>query len=465
VSVVALRDRLQAMDAAQRAALIGSLPPDVVRVLQYDWQLFGRPKQQRPDGDWRTWLILAGRGWGKTRTGAEAVREWAKEDSRARIALVARTAGDVRDTMIEGESGILAISPPWERPKWEPSKRRLTWPNGAQATTFSADTPNALRGPQHHKAWADELASWDDPDAWDQLMFGLRLGNNPQAIVTTTPRPTPIIRELVAQATESLDVRITGGSTYENRANLARAFIDRIVRKYEGTRLGRQELYAEVLGETPGALWNRLLWDQARWRGAMPALRRIVVACDPAVSNDPESGSNETGIVVAGVAAIEWVRRGEKVREDHGFLLDDLSGFHSADGWANVLVNACRHHKADLIVAEVNNGGDLVERNIRTVWSSAPYKAVHATRGKRIRAEPASALFEQNRVHVVGGMPQLEDQSCTWSPDSGEPSPDRMDAMVWALTELMLPDDPLPPRGLARFNKPGAGGFRWRGGV
>jgi phage terminase large subunit-like protein len=253
----------------------------------------GRANQLPPDGDWRVWLLLAGRGFGKTRTGAELIRARAMALAARRLALVAPTAGDARDIMVEGESGILAISPPWERPRYEPSKRRLTWPNGAIATLFSADEPERLRGPQHDAAWCDELASWRYPEAWDMLMLGLRLGADPRVVVTTTPQPTKLIRDLIADPT----VVVTRGTTHENRANLAPVFLGQIVRRYQGTRLGRQELEAEILEDVPGALWNRGMIEATRASRA-PALIRVVVAIDPAVSST--AGADETGIIVAG---------------------------------------------------------------------------------------------------------------------------------------------------------------------
>lgn len=469
--LVQLRDALARMTPEERGQAIATLSDDAVQALTYDWELWARDKQLRPPGDWNVWLILAGRGWGKTRTGAETVRLWAEENPGVRIALVARTPADVRDTMVEGESGLLAISPPWFRPVWKPSTRRLEWPNGSVATTFSAETPNALRGPQHHKAWADEIATWKYPDTWDQLMFGMRLpGTTPQVVVTTTPRPIPLVKELVARATDGTgEVHLTGGSTYENRGNLSDVFVKQVVRRYEGTRLGRQELNAELLGDTPGALWNRTAMEAAAWKhDRLPRFARVVVACDPAVSNDPESGSAETGVIVAGMVRVPYDMHGKPMWDavlkpghiidprqvarwwDHALVLDDLSGFYTPDGWARVLVNTARAHRADRIVAEINNGGALVESNVRTVWANAPYLGLHASRGKRTRAEPVAAMYEQGRVHHVVRSPLLEDQCCTWVPDSGEPSPDRMDALVWACTELLLPKDPPPPRGVVR---------------
>jgi phage terminase large subunit-like protein len=336
--------------------------------------------------------------------------------------------------MVEGESGLLAISPPWCRPKYEPSKRRLTWPNGALATVFSADEPDLLRGPQHDGAWVDELASWRFPDAWDQLQFGLRLGNNPRGVITTTPRPTKLIRGIAAARTTV----ITNGRSLENKANLAPEFFTFIVNKYHGTRLGRQELEGEILEDNPGALWTRANIDDNRI-AKLPPLRRIVVAADPAVTSNPDS--DETGIIVAGI---------DGQNPPHFYVLDDLSLSASPDTWARTLVMAYLNQKADRIVGEVNNGGDLVETIIRHVeidgkkaGQNASYKAVHASRGKAVRAEPIAALYEQNRVHHMGSFPVLEDQMVTWDPASDSDSPDRMDALVWAITELMEGQAPM----------------------
>lgn len=365
---------------------------------------------------------MAGRGWGKTRTGAETVAEWVRSGKCRRIALVAPTAADARDVMIEGESGLLNVGQPQERPTYEPSKRRLTWPNGAIATVFSADKPDRLRGPQHDGAWADEIAAWRYPEAWDQLMFGLRLGDDPRVVATTTPRPIPLIKELV----ESDTTHVVRGSTYDNRANLAPAFFEKIIARYEGTRLGRQELYAEILTDVPGALWNRSMIEIGRVAKPPTTLRRIVVSIDPAASANEDSA--ETGIIVAGIG-----------EDGHGYVLEDVSLTASPDKWARQAVSAFYVHGADRIVAEVNNGGDMVEHTLRTVDRTVPYKAVRASRGKEIRAEPVAALYEQGRIHHVGYFGPLEDQLCTWLP--GEKSPDRLDALVWALTELMLGGD------------------------
>ena len=335
-----------------------------------------------------------------------------------RVALVARTAADVRDVIVEGESGILAISPPSERPTWEPSRRRLTWPNGAIATTYSADVPDQLRGPQHDLAWSDELAAWQYPDAWTQLLLGLRLGRDPRVVVTTTPRPTPIIRQLIASTT----THVTRGRTMDNAANLAPQFLDAVVRQYEGTRLGRQELDGEVLDDNPGALWKRDGIDAARVSQA-PDLRRIVVGVDPAVTAN--AASDETGIIVAGLGF-----------DGRYYVLGDYSGRYSPDQWASRVVKAYRDHKADRVIAERNQGGDLVEQNLRTVDRTLPVTTVHAKRGKALRAEPVSSLYEQGRVSHVGALAALEDQMTAWDPAGDAESPDRVDALVYALAEL-----------------------------
>lgn len=360
---------------------------------------------------------MAGRGFGKTRTGAEWARACIESGRYGRVALVAPTAADARDVMVEGESGVLAVCPPENKPLYEPSKRRITWKSGAIATVYSADEPDRLRGPQHDAAWGDELAAWRYPETYDMLMFGLRLGNDPKAVFTTTPRPVRLVRDLLLDT----DCTVTRGSTYDNRSNLAPAFYKQIVKKYEGTRLGRQELYAEVLDDVEGALWTRSMIKAA---ATLPDMTRVIVAVDPAVTSGEDS--DETGIVVAGVGV-----------DGSGYVLADRSCRLSPDGWAKRAVQAYIDFGADRIVAEVNNGGDMVESVLRTVDRSVPFTKVHASRGKRTRAEPVAALYEQGRVTHAAAFPDLEDQLCGWTPESGE-SPDRLDALVWALTELML---------------------------
>lgn len=411
------------------AKYLRSLPPQEQRLL---WSILwsrieARDNQKPPEWAWQVWLILAGRGWGKTRTGAEQVQSWAESGLHRRIALVGPTAADVRDVMVEGETGILKVSEFRMRPVYEPSKRRLTWPNGVIATTFSAEDADQLRGPQHHKAWCDEIASWKYPETWDMLMFGLRLGQSPQVVATTTPKPIRVISDLMKD--EGKTVHVTRGNTYENQRNLAQSFIDKIVSKYEGTRLGRQELYAEVLDDVPGALWT-LAMIEAAYVHDRPEMERIVVAIDPAVTSTETS--DECGIVVAG--------RAMKDKVPHGYVLADYSCKASPTEWARKAVAAYHEYKADRIVAEVNNGGDLVELTLRMVdgGRDVPFTKVHASRGKRIRAEPVSALYEQGRMHHVGRFPQLEDQMRLFNPETYEGSPDRLDAMVWSFTNLIV---------------------------
>ena len=332
--------------------------------------------------------------------------------------------------MIEGESGLLAVSSPWCRPEYEPSRRRLSWPNGVEAYTFSSEEADRLRGPQFDFAWCDELAAWNEPQAvWDMLAFGLRVGRHPQWLVTTTPRPIKLLRDLLAR--EGKDVVVTRGSTFENEANLAKPFLDNMRARYEGSRLGRQELNGELLEDTPGALWQRAWIDAQRVERAPSDLKRIVVAIDPAVSTS--EGSDETGIIVAGVSL-----------NGHFYVLEDLSGKFSPDEWARRAYSAYRRWRADCIIAEKNNGGDLVEAVLRSVAMSVPYKAVHASRGKVTRAEPVAALFEQGKVsHVGAELSILEDQLTAFTSDfdrnSAGYSPDRLDALVWALTNLSGP--------------------------
>lgn len=415
--------------------MANSFAAQLADALENSWPAIARRNQLPPPGDWwQIWLLLAGRGFGKTRTLAEWVCHQTASGQAGRIALVAATAADARDVLVEGQSGILAVSPPWFRPVYEPSKRRLTWPNGAIATTFSAEEPERLRGPQHDAAVCDELGAWSHPETWDMLQFGLRLGGNPRCLVATTPRPTKLIRELLAR--EGRDVVVTRGSTYENRANLAPGFFDQVIRKYEGTRLGRQELNAELLEDTPGALWSHGIIEAAR-QAAAPNLARIVVAIDPAVSSGEDA--DETGILVVGTD-----------NQGHGYVLADASGKHQPIEWAKIAITAYRAHHADRIVAERNNGGAMVEATIRMVDNNLPVTTVWASRGKVARAEPVSALYEQGRVHHIGAFPHLEDQMCAFTTDfdraSAGYSPDRVDALVWALTELLV--QPMPQYGI-----------------
>lgn len=419
-----LADSFMQLPLKLRTERLGEMTDEECLQLQYDWRFWARVKQTAPvNRYWFIWMLMAGRGFGKTRTGAEFIREQVEGGYNGRIHLIGPTAADVRDVMVEGDSGILDVSPPWNRPVYEPSKRRLTWPNGARASLFSAEEPERLRGPQCGLLWADEVGAWRFAAAWDLAMFGLRIGD-PKAVVTTTPRPTQLVRDILL--TEGCVTTV--GTSYENRTNLAPEFYGAIIKKYEGTRLGRQELEAQLLEDTPGALWtidviddNRVSYE--KFQGV--ELVRIAVAIDPAVS--AKETSNETGILAGGVDA-----NGE------GYLLADGSGIYTPLEWANVAIGLYDSLRADGIVAEVNNGGDLVEANLRTVNPQVPYKKVHASRGKRARAEPVSTLYERGLIHHVGTFPETEDQQTTWDSTDGSKSPDRVDALVWLFSHLML---------------------------
>ena len=408
-------EQLRRLPKAERDKRIATLTTEEALSVLFDWPAWARPPQLPPTGDWRFWLLQAGRGFGKTRSGAEWSRKQA-ETPKSRGALVARTAADIRDVMVEGESGILAVSPPWFRPLYEPSKRRLTWPNGSIATLYSADKPDLLRGPQHHWAWCDELAAWRYPDAWDQLLFGLRLGLHPRAVVTTTPRPTKLLRELVKDPRTV----VSRGTTRDNLGNLSASVIEDLERRYKGTRLGRQELQGILLKEVEGALWTLDLIDKDRTDQDPADLTRLVVGVDPPGS------TAECGIVLAGTD-----------RHGFGYVLEDASVAGSPKVWAEAVVSTFHSWGADRVVAEKNMGGDMVAHTLRTVDPDLPITMVWASRGKWTRAEPIAALYEQGRVRHVGVFAELEDQMTDWVPGDAV-SPDRMDAAVWALTDLML---------------------------
>ncbi len=426
---------LASLTPEQRTSFLAGLTPQELKSLRYDWDFWARPEQRSPSGAWNTWLILAGRGAGKTRSGAEWVRACAcgatplAGGSYSRIALVAETAADARDVIVEGPSGLLAIHPHAFRPKFEPSKRRLIWPNGAAATLYNATEPDQLRGPQHDAAWCDELAKWRYArETWDMLQFGLRQGDNPRQVITTTPRPIPLIRDLLAR--EGHGIAITRGSTYDNRANLAQNFFETIVKHYEGTRLGRQELNAELVDDVAGALWTRAVLDQNRVAGGtpLPAMQRIVIGIDPAAKASAEGDrTSETGIVVAGLG-----------EDGRGYILDDLSCRLSPRGWACKAIAAFDRYEADALVVEINQGGAMVETVLRAERAGLPLRQVRASCGKTVRAEPIAALYEQGRVSHAGAFPALEDQMVLFTPFGieGGGAPDRVDALVWALADL-----------------------------
>jgi phage terminase large subunit-like protein len=419
-------------------AVLAALDQDQRNALPWVWRLWARPEQLAPTGDWRWWAAIAGRGFGKTRLGAEWVREKAAAMPGSMGALIGQTPDEVRKVQIEGPVGILAVSPAGERPEWEPSKGLLTWPNGTKAEIYSGAKPEGFRGPQFHWLWADELAKWAKATAsFTNFNFGLRLEwrgpsgvVQPQGLITTTPRPIDVIRKLV----KNPRAVITKGSTYDNAANLASSFLDELRGAYEGTRLAEQELHGRLLDDTPGALWKRAMFDREGFR-----VRRdpehfdlICVAIDPAAS-DTDS-SDETGIVVVGAFTFQGRR--------FFHVLEDVSLYGTPSERASAAIAAFHRWKANRLVVETNNGGDWVTAVLQSQWEkeehpgAAPIEAVTASRGKQTRAEPSAALYEQSRVSHEPGLEVLEDQLVTWSPLLAERSPDRMDALVWALTWL-----------------------------
>ena len=406
-----------------------SLPAWEAAELKYFWSLHSRDSQLPPDGDWDSWLILAGRGFGKTRTGAEWVRAQVESRKASRVALVARSLPEAQSVMIEGESGIIAACPPWNKPTYEPSKRKLTWPNGPFALVFSSHEPDQLRGPQFDAAWCDEMAAWEYPEqTWDNLSFALRLGRHPRSVVTTTPKPIELIRSLPNRS----GVHVTRGSTYDNQDNLPPAFMNGLIEQYDGTRLGRQEIHAELIDEDEDALWKREWIEDARIRTS-PRMSRIVVAVDPALSTKPTS--SETGIIVAGAD------RGRK----EAYVLADESARLTPNSWALRVIHLYDKFNASMIIVEDNAGGQMVKTTLNNaVERNLPIRTVRARSGKFVRAEPVASLYEQGRVHHVGRFPTLEDQMCTWTPDLGPShSPDRADALVYAITNLVLERIPI----------------------
>ena len=393
--------------------------------LYTDWLKTARAKQIEPADEHNIWLILAGRGWGKTRTGAQDIALYALRNPNTICAVVAPTHGDLRRVCFGGNSGLLPIIPDEcysssaDYKGYSSSLSEIRLFNGSKIVGYAAQEPERLRGPQFHRAWCDEIAAWRYPEALDQLMFGLRLGDNPKCVITTTPKPNKMIKTLV----ERDDVSVTSGSTFENEDNLAQSALDMLKRRYEGTTLGRQELYAEIIEELEGALWSNKLIDEARLpEDTEKELKQIIVAIDPAVTNNEDS--DETGIMVVG-----------KDHNNQYYVLEDASGKYSPDGWARKAINCFYDWDADRIVAEVNNGGDLVERLLRGMDVNIPYRSVRATRGKMVRAEPVAALYEQRRVHHIGYFPELESQLCSYTGET-KPSPDRLDALVWGISEI-----------------------------
>lgn len=391
------------------------------------WPAEARPQQLPPDGGWFVWLIMAGRGWGKTRTGAEWLANEARTHPGSEYAVVGRTTQECRETCLEGISGLLkALDLRLDSPGYNRTTGQIRLDNGAVIHAYSAEKPESVRGSNLSGAWCDELATWRYPQMWTEgLMPALRIGR-PQVLVTTTPRRTSLIRDLFTRDDGS--VIITRGSTFDNEANLSPEALAELKRRYEGTRIGRQELMGELIEDVEGALWQRDMIDAYRAMAA-PDLVRVVVAIDPAVTAG--EGSDETGMVVAGLG-----------EDGEGYVLADESCRLPPDQWARRAVQAYRDYSADRVVAEVNNGGELVGTVLKTTDEHLSFTPIHASRGKRTRAEPVAALYEQGKVHHVGGFPELEDQLCSWVPGEGD-SPDRLDALVWALTNLMLDNGPV----------------------
>ncbi len=414
---------------------LGGLSDNALMSLPWLFEFWALPHQLPPEGAWTTWVTRGGRGAGKTRAGAEWVRAQvegatALAPGRARrVALVGETVDQVREVMVFGDSGILACSPPDRRPEWQATRRRLVWPNGAVAQVFSAHDPDSLRGPQFDAAWVDELAKWPKgQEAWDQLQFGLRLGEHPRQVVTTTPQNVEVLKAIL----KNPSTVTTHAPTEANRAHLAASFLEEVQARYGGQRLGLQELQGLLIEEVEGALWKAADLD-ARRAGALPVFNRIVVAVDPSVTSG--GAADECGIVVVG-AVTEGPPQGWRA-----VVLEDATVRGATpDTWARAAIAAMDRHKADRLVVEVNQGGELVTQVIRSIDALVPIKAVHASKGKAARAEPVSALYEQGRVTHVRGLAALEDQMCQMTAQGylGKGSPDRLDALVWALTELMV---------------------------
>jgi phage terminase large subunit-like protein len=427
-------------DEAQK--VLAGLTPQELEALNYDWKSHARPEQLAPtaaqDGEpWDNWLILAGRGFGKTRSGAEFIRSEVCGDTplakgaegSGAVAIIGETAKDLRDVVVEGPSGILAVHPKGFRPEYEPSKNRLTWPNGTIATLYNGTEPDQLRGPQFGLAWADELAKWRYADeTWDMLQFGLRIGTHPRSVVTTTPRPIKLLKQLIADPRSA----VTRGNTYDNAENLADAFLRKMRAKYEGTRLGRQELRAELLEDDPNALWRRSIIDDHRCKpGEIPPMQRIVVSVDiaaKATANQRAEGGAETGITVAGLGT-----------NQRGYVLSDDTCEGGPNEWSRRVVAAFDLWEADCVIVETNNGGDMIAAILRSTRDTLPIKEVTASRGKITRAEPVAALYEQGRVSHVGSFAALEDQMVSFNnidPDNDNDRKDRVDSLVWGMTDL-----------------------------
>jgi phage terminase large subunit-like protein len=435
MSPSSLAEELMQLEPAERDAAVEKLTPAMRKLLKPFWRVWAHRGQLPPPDGWHTWLIMAGRGYGKTRAGAEWVRAIAEKDPTARIALVAASLGEARRVMVEGESGLLAIARPAARPVYEPSKRELRWPRGAIATLYSAGEPESLRGPQHSHAWCDEIAKWDvagerAQSAWNNLLLGLRLGDDPRAVCTTTPRPVPLMRRLLAQP----EVVVSRGKTADNKDNLPSGFVRQITVEFGRSLLGRQELEGELIEEIEGALWSRELLESCREEGASVPDKRVVIGVDPPASAEGDA----CGIIVCALG-----------EDDVARVVADCSVRRpTPEKWARAVAAAAGAWKADRVVAEANQGGAMVRSVLQAADITLPVSLVHASRGKAARAEPVTMLYAGGKVRHAGQFPELEDELCGLMAAGGYEgpgrSPDRADALVWAISELMLGEKRLP---------------------
>lgn len=427
---------LATLSESARDEVIAELSDDEAISATSDWFFSARREQMPPAWDWFIWLIISGRGFGKNWTGSNWLINEHLEGRAKNSAVVAATSSDLRRYCVEGPSGILSLAPNHFRPEYKPSRSKLVWPDGAETLLYTSEKPDRLRGPNLDKVWCDELAAWRYlEETWEMLQLCLRYGDLPQCLVTTTPRPKATLRDLVKREGNGIDagdVAVTRGSTYDNIANLPKRFVNEIIAQYKGTRLERQEIYGEILDEFEGALWNYKLLDENRVNDR-PTLVRIGVGIDPAISANEKS--DLTGIVAAGIDS-----------RKHGYVIGEHSLRASPEGWARKAVSVYKDLKADFIVAEKNQGGDMVEATIKSVDPNVPVKLVHASRAKITRAEPISARYEQHTVHHIGTFPELEDEMCLFLPGEIKKSPDRVDALVWVLSELLGGPNTVSPR-------------------
>lgn len=429
-------EQFRKLPDADKKELFDSLSEEQAIAIYYDWEFWARETQLQPKGLGESgrfiWLYLAGRGTGKTRTFSEWIIDGVQNKGYRHISLVGAAADEVRDIMILGESGIMAYSPPWFKPRYVPSNKLIVWPNGAEAHIFYGTEPEKSRGAQSDMIWCDEICKWQYPDeTFDNIMMGLRLGNNPVCGISTTPKPIKLIKELVK---DDRCIVVKEG-THANKDNLAPAFISTVLKKYEGTRLGRQELNGEILDDNPNALWIRRWIDEYRiTKEQMPDLRRVVIPIDPAVTSN--ENSDDTGIIPCGEGAAPNIPNVKNPDLMHYYILDDATMKGTPLAWGARAIDRYRFYRADKIIGETNNGGDLIESNLRNIDRNISYAKVHASRGKYTRAEPIAALYEQGRVHHVGFFPALEDELCEYEFTSNEPSPNRLDSMVWGVSYL-----------------------------